>query len=479
MPIVPIFGGGGSTPAPPLAWAAPATVSRPLGSTTATINWAAATGGTAPYTYATPGVAFDSQAGSTTALYSTTSLTTDVTGLVNGQVIVLSRDVVDATGATLQVQAVVTVSAGTATLTFGSAPADQALASDATSVLLGTWGAASGGTGPYTYAVTDVSGATTTLSGSGVGPWAALGFSPGRTYVYLMTATDSLGAKGYSYITITVAASATLGEYVVEDEVDFTDADWTAFSTTSTTASTTAWYATLYGADGVTPRCYLYNNVTDARTITLNPSSTGLQLVNGSTATQPTIGVWPAGWDAMRGGARRDVWMVEAVYEGEEPAGTAAFVHMCGISTNGTTMATSPGTGIRVTESSSNVIIMRAFSYISGFTTSTIQTITGGPRNYKVAVQLTVADSRRHDIYANVGSTDFCTPETGLRVRVQATSTSMTAVNADVASDGFPWFDLGIQNRTKFWLYHDGAATTGSFLRLKKLRLLRLPLGSR
>lgn len=313
MPIVPVFGGGSTPSSAPLTWAAPATVSRPLGSTTATINWPAASGGTAPYTYSTPGVAFDSQAGSTTALYSTTDLVTSVTGLANGQVIVLSRNVTDAAGATLQVQAVVTVTAGLATLTFGSEPSGQALASDATSVELGTWGAASGGIGPYTYAVTDVSGATTMLSGSGVGPWKALGLSPGRTYVYLMTATDSLGAKGYSYVTITVAASATLGEYIVQDEVDFTDADWTAISTTSTIASTTAWYATLYGADGVTPRCYLYNNNTEARTITLNPSSTGLELANGSTTVQPTIGVWPAGWSAMLGGSRRDVWMVEAV----------------------------------------------------------------------------------------------------------------------------------------------------------------------
>ena len=164
--------------------------------------------------------------------------------------------------------------------------------------------------------------------------------------------------------------------------------------------------------------------------------------------------------------------------EGEEPAGNGAFVHMNGISTNATTMATSPGCGLRVTESSSNVIIARAFSYISGFTTSTLQTLTGGPRIWRASIQATIVDSRRHDIYANIGATDFCEPQSGLRVRVQATSTSMTAVNADVASDGFPWFDASIGSRVKWWMYHDGSATSGSALRLKKLRLLRMPLGS-
>jgi Zn-dependent alcohol dehydrogenase len=77
-----------------------------------------------------------------------------------------------------------------------------------------------------------------------------------------------------------------------------------------------------------------------------------------------------------------------------------------------------------------------------------------------------------------MGATDFCEPQAGLRVRAQATSTSMTAVNADVASDGFAWFSSTIADRVKWWMYHDGAATSGSALRLKKLRLLRMPSGS-
>lgn len=481
-PIFAYPAGYGSPAAPEpdaLAWAAPATVSRPAGSTGATVTWPTPTGGVEPYVYTSPGVVYDSQTSSTLAAYSTTDLTTSITNLVNGQVIVLTRVVTDGAGTQLAIQAVVTVGAAAATLTFSSSPANQSLAWTSSSVTLGTWGAASGGTGPYSYAVTEISGGGTTLSGSGLGSWGAIGLNPGSTYAYLMTATDSLGAKGYSVVTVTVAQAPSLGSYEEVDAVDFTDSDWTAFSTTATTASSTAWYATLYGADGVTPRCYLYNNVTDSRTITLNPSSVGLQLVNGATTTQPTIGAWPAGWTSMLGGSRKDVWVIEAVLEGEEPAGTAAFTHMCGISTSATTLATSPGTGVRVTESTSNVILMRAFSYISGFTTSTIQTITGGPRIWRCSTQITIADSRRHDIYTSVGSTDFKTPESGGRVRCQATSTSMTALGAESASDGFPWFDTSIGSRTKFWLYHDGSATTGSALRLRKLRLLRLVNGSR
>jgi protocatechuate 3,4-dioxygenase beta subunit len=464
--------------APALEWGAPATVSRPTGSTTATVTWNAVTGGVTPYVYGEPGVIYDSQGGSTTALYSTAGLTTSITGLVNTQVVVLARQVTDAAGSVLSVQAVATVNASAAPLTFASTPANQTLVSSSTSVTLGSWGAASGGTGPYTYAVTDISGGATAISGSGVGPWSAAGLTAGFTYAFLMTATDSLGAKGYSVVTITVEQENNLGRWLLVSSVDFTDADWTAFSTTSTVQSTTAWYETLYAADGTTPRCYLYNNVAATRTITLSPSSVGLQLVNGATTSQPTIGVWPAGWTPILGGARRDAWLIEAVMEGEEPAGATAFVHMNGISSSQTTMATSPGTGLRATDSTSNVIILRAFSYISGFTTSTLQTLTASPRIWRASIQTTIVDSRRHDIYTNVGATDFCEPQAGLRVRVQATSTSMTAVNADVASDGFAWFSSAIADRVKWWMYHDGAATSGSALRLKKLRLLRMPSGS-
>lgn len=482
MPIAKAFpdcAAGGDTGLS-LSWSAPATVTPAAGVTTADVVWPAATGGVEPYHYDRFGVSYDSQAGSTTALYSHTGDpgTTSITGLVNGQTIVLARRVTDAAGESRIVQAVVRVAAGAATLTFASQPAGQAdLVSTTTAVTLGTWGAASGGTAPYSYAVTEVSGNGTTIGGSNTGPWTASGLTAGTTYVFLMTVTDAALAKGYSVITVSVAASNQLGQWLEVDVVNLQDANWTDPGTiTATTQSTTAWYATLNDALG-NPRLYLYNNVADSRTITWSQAD-GLKLVNGAITTQPTIGFWSPGWAALMGGSRRDLWMIEAVLEGEEPAGNGAFVHMCGISTSGTTMATSPGTGVRFTESTSNVIIGRAFSYISGFGTSTLQTLSGSPRNWKGSLQLTIADSRRHDIHFNVGATDFCTPQSGLRVRVNATATNLTAVNAESASDGFPWFDTSIQSRTKFWIYHDGSSTTGSWIKVKKLRLLRMIQGS-
>ena len=474
MPIVPIFGGGGTSTPSPLTWAAPATVSQPSGSTTATITWNAPSGGTAPYIYTDPGVSYDSQTSSTTALVSTTALSTSVTGLVNGQVLVLTRSVTDAEGTTLTVQAVVAVAAGAATLTFASAPASQALASTATSATIGTWGAVSGGTGPYSYAVTDISGATTTVSGSGLGPYSSTGLSAGRTYAYLMTATDSLSAKGYSVVTVSVAAAENLGLYEVEDELDFTDADWTAFSTTSTTASTTAWYATLYAADGTTPRAYIYNNSTDARTLSLTPSSGGLTLVNGTITVQPWVGVWPAGWTAMLGGSRQDRWMIEAIIGAREPSGSGAFVHIQNL---GTTSYTTPGTGMRNINSSSSSAL-RVVSYITSLAEQAVQTIAPGTfRDYTCGVQVTINDSRQHDVYVRPMATDYGDAQTGQRVRVQVASGAMTTPGGNYSTSA-SWFADTITGRAKWMMYHDGSATTNSKIALLKLRLLRMPGGS-
>lgn len=466
---------------PALSWAAPATTAVAAGNTSAVLTWTTPTGGTAPYEYSDPGVVYDTQAASTTVSLSTAGAgagATTVSGLINGQTVLLQRTVTDAAGTMRIVQGAVTVSATAAGVTAGTAPAGQALAAGTTAVTIGTWGAPSGGTGPYSYAVTELAGSGVTITGSGLGAWSASGLTDGVTYVFLLTITDSLSAKGYSVVTVSVSPSSALGGYELLDEVDFTDADWTATTITATTASTSAWYATLMAADGTTPRVYLYNNMTDARTITLSPSGNGLQLANGGTTLNPTIGVWPAGWTPLLGGSRRDAWMIEAVMEGEEPAGSGTFTHMLGISVDGTTMATPPGTGFRVKESGASMIV-RAFSYISGFTEQAVQSVTtGATRVWRAAAQITVCDQRRHDVFFNIGATDFRDPETGQRVRVQSSSTSMTAPGADVVAT-FAWFATTIQNRLKFWMYHDGVATSGSYIRLRKLRLLRMPRGSR
>ena len=474
MPIVPVFGGGSTAPNP-LSWAAPATVSRTAGQTTATITWPSPTGGVTPYLYTDPGVVYDSQGASTTALLSTTGLSTSITGLVNGQVLVLNRSVVDAAGSVRGVQAVVAVAAGVATLTFASAPANQSLVSTATSVTLGTWGAASGGTPAYSYVVTEISGGGTTLGGSGLGSWGASGLTAGQTYAYLMTATDSLGAKGYSVVTVSVAQAENLGEYEVVDELDLQDANWTAFSTTSVVTSTVAWYATLMAADGVTPRCYIFNNSPDARTLSLTPSGDGLKLVNGLTTVQPWIGVWPAGWEALRGGSRKDLWMVEAIVGGKEPSGSLGFVHIFDL---GTSSYTTPGTGLRNISSSTSSLI-RVVSYITSLAEQSIQTIAPGTfREYTCGLQVTINNQRQHDVYVRPGATGFGQPQTGQRVRVQVASGAMTSPGSDYTTSA-AWFDSTINGRAKFMLYHDGSATSNSEITLKKIRLLRIPGGSR
>jgi hypothetical protein len=463
-----------------LTWVPPAATSVNAGTTTAAIVWPTPTGGRTPYTYGNVAVVFDSRAELTTATFTTSGSpgTTSFSSLVDGQTVVVSRSVTDANGDILTIQAAVAVGSVAATITPGTAPAGQTLAAGTTTVTIGTWGAPSGGTGPYTYAVTDISGGGTTITGSGLGEWSASGLSDGQTYAFLLTITDSLGAVGYSVVTVSVAKVANLGLWVIEDELDFTDADWTSFSSTSTTASTTAWQHTLYAADGVTARCYVYNNNAESRTLSLTPGGSGLTLVNGTAAVQPTMAIWPAGWTSLLGGSRKDAWMIEAVMEGEEPTGSTSVVHMLGISTGGSVLNASPSTGWRVTATSTNLSI-RAYSYISGFAEQAVQTVTAGAsRLWKGSMQVTVADSRRHDIYLSVGSTDFKDPETGIRVRVQSSSTTMTAPNAESAAT-FAWFATTIQNRLKFWFYHDGVATTGSYIRLRKIRLLRLPQGSR
>jgi hypothetical protein len=465
---------------PALSWAAPAAAVVSAGVTSAVITWATPTGGTAPYSYSAASIVYDSAGASSTVSLSTAgggAGATTVSGLVNGQTVVVQRTVTDADGTEYPVQGAATVAATAASITPGTAPAGQTLAAGTTAVAIGTWGAPSGGTGPYTYTVTELGGSGVTITGSGLGPWAATGLTDGVTYAFLLTVTDSLSAKGYSVVTVSVSPGVAMGAWEVIDTLDFTDANWTAFSTTSTTASTTAWYATLMAADGTTPRAYIRNNNTDSRTLSISPSGTGLRLVNGSTAVQPTVVVWPAGWETLLNASRRDVWMIEALVRGEEPAGSGTFGHHFSITT-GQSAVSSPATGLRVVNTGSN-INLTASSYISAGDTAAVRTVTAGStRLYQASVQITIADSRRHDIFVSPGATTFRDPETGLRVRAQSSSTTMTAVGGESTASS-TWFASSIGGRTGLGIYHDGTATTGSYVEVLGLRLLRLPRGSR
>ena len=459
-----------------LAWAAPAATLVTAGTTSGSVTWASPSGGTPGYTYGTAGIVSDSAGASTTATVATAGTApgaTTVSGLVNGQTVVLQRTATDAAGAQVTVQAAVTVAATAAGVTAGTAPAGQSLAAGTTSATIGTWGAPSGGAGGYTYAVTDPTGATT-ISGSGLGPWAVAGLTDGVTYAFLLTITDSASAKGYSVVTISVAAAAT-SDWVVVDSLRFDDGNWTSVTSTSTAQSTSAFQLTLYASDGTTPRAYVYNNLAIARTVTLDAD--GLTLINGTSGVTPAMGVWPAGWDSLRAGSRADAWLIEALVEGEEPAGSGSFVHLQGASTVTASPAATPTTGIRLVNTTTKVNMLAA-CYITAFDNVSVRTIDPSPdRTYAASVQVTIADSRRHDVFITAGATDFCDPMTGLRVRAQGATSAMSAVGAENPTSA-AWFGTSVSARTKWWMYHDGTATSGSFVRLVGLRLLRKPRGS-
>jgi hypothetical protein len=468
------------TESPALSWAAPAAAVVASGVTSATITWATPLGGAGGYNYSDPGIAYDSAGASSTVTLSTSGSgagATVVSGMVNGQTVLLQRTVTDSDGTVVSVQGAATVAATATAITAGTAPAGQSLAAGTTSATIGTWGAPSGGTAPYTYVVTELGGSGVTISGSGLGPYTVAGLTDGVTYAFLLTISDSAGVplRGISVVTISVARSAAANEWGVVDELDFTDANWTALSSTDATASTAAWQHTLYASDGTTPRAYVRNNSTQARTLSLSPGGNGLVLVNGTTTATPSVAVWPAGWNTLRAASRRDAWLIEAIIQGEEPSGSGTFVHVFGISTSSTNA--SPLTGASARNTGSNTSL-RAASYISSFAETTVSTITAGAtRLYTAACQVTIKDSRRHTVYITPNVTNFQEPETGLRVHAQTASTTISAVNADTPASA-AWFDGTIGGRTAFVLFHDGVATSGSAVRLLKLRLLRKVNGS-
>jgi hypothetical protein len=179
----------------------------------------------------------------------------------------------------------------------------------------------------------------------------------------------------------------------------------------------------------------------------------------------------------MLGGSRRDAWMIEAIVAGTEPAGSAAFVHIFDISTSTSSGVVSPGTGIRNVNSGTGTSVL-AISYVIGLAQQTIQLIpTSVNRTYTCGFQVVIADSRREDIYVRTNATDYGSPQSGQRVRVQATSNGMTPPGGELPVSA-AWFATTIAGRTKFWLYHDGSATVGSNIQLRKLRLLRKVNGS-
>ena len=362
-------------------------------------------------------------------------------------------------------------------LTAPTPPAVQSLASGTTTASA-TWthpGAPDDTT--YTCTVRGSDGSTPTASGSGLGAWT---WTVADATAYAATLTASSGGQtSQSSALVSVASPDIDADYAVVEgsTVDFTDADWTVLSSTGTTQSTSAWQHTLYEADGTTPRAYVGNNTSTARTLSITPSDVGLKLTCGVDTGNAAVAVWPAGWDGIMGGSRDDAWVAEFVVGGEEPSGSGAFAHILGVSTGFTNA--SPLTGLRVLNSGSNVAI-NGGAYPVAFDEVLLATITGAGRSWTARVQVRLIDGGSAiRVWVEPSTTAMATPRSGsYSFKVQRSSeaigTGQFAVPADV-------FASTIAGRLKLVLYHDRAAggtTSTSCVRLLSARLWRKTGGS-
>jgi len=215
MPIVPVFPSGGST-APtvlPLSWSAPAPLSVPAGTTTGTITLPVASGGTAPYSYSAV-ISSDSTGAYTAYIVSVVDEDISLAGLSNGQLLTVTATVEDAVGAVVSVEcAVLVASAAAGTMTPGTFPASQSLASDETTASI-TFNDVQGVfLAPVTYVASIISGPG---SVSNIVKEAALtGLVPGGDTLVRMRATDSTPvtpktADAFALVSVAAEASSPL-----------------------------------------------------------------------------------------------------------------------------------------------------------------------------------------------------------------------------------------------------------------------------
>jgi len=297
------------------------------------------------------------------------------------------------------------------------------------------------------------------------------GLTDGVTYAFLLTITDSLGAKGYSVVTIAVAAVVSTGAWEVVGETDFADGDWTDLESAAATAATPQHL--LYAADGTTQRAFTRNTNTAARTLILNGDE-GITLRNGSTSVQPAVGIVPGGWNGMIAASRRDANILQMQVGGYEAAGSSSFVHVVGISTSSAN--SSPLMGFRVVNTGSNVLVTFYSYYLAD--SVTLRTIlTGADRRWSADFQLLILDGgSSHRAYITLNPTDWAEPMTGQRVSIQAPSRTLTLGDWPKAASWDTYTDSG---RPAVVLYHDGgsATVTDSGVVVTKCRHLRLPNG--
>lgn len=480
MPIAHVFGSSGSVETPALAWVAPTTVTSNSGTTTQTITFNTPTGGRGPYIYGTPTISYDS----TETGYATVSradLVCTLSNLVDNATYVVSLTATDSEGTSIMVEGTVVVLAGVNALTFATRPDNQSLDAEALYTVISAWGAVSGGTGPYTYAVTEPTGRGVTITGSGLGPYIVDGLTSGRSYVILMTVTDSLGAKGYSAVSISVAYSSS--DWSVVADIDFTDSNWTALNSTDNTASSSVRQHVIYASDGTTPRVQIWNNTTQPRRLKIDPSSTGLTLRTTSLAGSPSVKVVPV--DALNRPIfqqldwTNDVIKVEFHVEGEEPSGSGPFAHLIGFSV--ATTNTGNQHGYRVVENGTNIRPARR-SWTSSDTLAVQSNVSAtSTRIYQLQMEMYITGSRTIESYGREGvtvDTFTPTPRTGKYYFHQAVAQVMATVPTKTSFNSTTTGGWGIM------IYCDGSLvdldTTGSKSRvtLKRLRISRLPNGA-
>jgi hypothetical protein len=480
MPVARVFGSTGEVEVPALAWVAPTTVTSNSGTTTQTITFNPPTGGVAPYTYGTPTISYDS----TETGYATVSrsgLVCTAIDLVDNATYVISLTATDSEGTVISVEGTIVVLAGVNAITFASKPADQSLEPEVIYTSLSAWGSPSGGTGPYTYAVTEPTGRGVTITGSGLGPYIIDGLTSGRSYVLLMTVTDSLGAKGYSAVSVSVAYAPS-GWSVVAD-IDFTDSNWTALNSTDATSNSGSPQHTIYGSDGTTPRVQIWNTTTQGRRLKIDPSSTGLTLRSTLAVNSPSVKVVPV--DALNRPIfpqldwTNDIIKVEFHAETEEPYSNLTYVNLICFSSaavNGSIQH-----GYRVV-GSGYLIYPQRRSWHSSATDVTQSTISpGSTRKVQLQMELYVTGSRTIESYGREGvsvDTFTPTPRTGKYYFHQSVAQTMATVPTKVSFTTTSVGGWGII------LYHDGSAvdsdTPGSLSRttLKRLRISRLAGGA-
>lgn len=469
--------------APALSWNAPASTAVSSGTTSTLITWNAATGGVLPYTYNTSVLSYDSSS-TYSAIVSDAGLNTTISDMI-GATYLLERTVTDATGSSVTVQAAVIVAPGISSITAGNGPVNQVLPAGTTSVVIGSWDAPTGGTAPYTYALTEPTGNGAIISGSGLGPYSATGLTNGRTYGFQLEITDSLGAKGYSVVTVSIAYE--VPSWIIVKDVDFTDGNWTDIDSTDVTASTAVPQHILYAADGVTERCEVWNNNGQARRIRLDAGTSGLALITTSTAASPSLKVIVLdgpGQNVLNTlNWEDDLIKVELFIEGSEPLGTGGFSHISTFSR--ATGNSAPQHGLRLVNTGSNILTSRR-SWTTSLSDKTEgSVVAGSARTYQATLEMYMTGSRTIETYARYG-TPTSTPLTDLTA-IPRTGRYFYHESASQPMSETPvLLDFGTSTSLNGWgfmFYFDGSFVDNdvnlSRVTVKKIRISRLPNGSK